>query len=326
MPPKAHAAGQLPNRYDRMSNAEAGVSATHVIGFGLTDVTTPIGSILIEFCANDAIPNTPCAVPAVFDILNSTFASQAGNTGFSIHANSTNNRLILTRFPIAPQAAVNQYQFDNVINPVPQGSHFIRLQTFSSTDATGTPIDEGGIAFAINTGVTIGAEVPPYLKLCVSVTIVGYDCSTANSFLMDLGEFSRNNAKSASAELVVATNAGSGYSVTMWGTTLTSGNNTIPALAAPTGSSPGTSQFGVNVRANSNPSIGVNPNGPGAGTVGGDYNIPNQFKFNNGDTIVSHTGVSDNLKLTMSYLVNISGSQAPGVYATTMTYICLANF
>lgn len=325
-PRTTYALPLMANRFDRMSSNVAGANATHVIGFTITQTATPLGSVGIEFCANDPLPGTPCTAPTGFTAAGASLGSQTGNTGFSIHPSSTANKIILGRFPVVPIGAASTYQFNNVINPSSPGTYFVRLQTFSSNDGTGGAIEEGGIAIAINDAVNVSAEVPPYLKFCTSVTIVGYDCSTATSFFIDLGEFSTNNVSVASSEFVVATNAGSGLTITMTGTTLTSGNNTIQALNPSGTTSPGTSQFGVNLRANNNPGIGAEPNGPGTVSARPEYNNPNSFRFVNNESIATTSTTSDNKKFTLSYLVNISDSQPPGVYATTLSFICLANF
>src|SRR5690606_21712791 len=138
--------------------------------------------------------------------------------------------------------------------------------------------------------------------------------------------FSTSSATAATSQFVLATNAGSGLTVTIPGTTLTSGNNTIQALSPNGVSSPGSSQFGVNLRANNSPSAGAEPNGPGTATVRPAYNTPNVFRFVNNESLVSTNTTSDNRKFTITYMANVSGNQAPGVYATTMSFICLANF
>src|SRR5690606_31066383 len=155
------------------------------------------------------------------------------DVGFSIHGDSTSNRIILTRPPLNPTAVVSTFVFNNVINPTDAGSHYVRLQTYTTDDATGIDIENGGVVFAINARLVISAEVPPYLRFCAGVTIVSFDCSTANSFFIDFGELSPNETRTASSQFVVATNAASGYTVSMSGTTLVSGNNLIPALAVP---------------------------------------------------------------------------------------------
>jgi hypothetical protein len=319
------AAPLLPNRFVRISNPTISQVAEYTVGFTVNEVATPIGSVSILFCTNTPLLTDPCVPPAGFDVSGATLTNQTGNTGFTIDS-STSNSILLSRLPILPSNAASTYQFNGVINPSASGSHFMRLRTFSSTDGTGTEIEEGGTVFVMNSGLSINTEVPPYLKLCASVTIVGFNCATATSFLIDLGELSKSQANTATSELVIATNAGFGYTITIAGTTLTSGNNIIDPLSGGGTSSPGTAQFGINLRANSNPGIGADPSGPGIAAPTANYNIPNNFRFINPDVIVSGSGNTDNKKFTVSYLVNVAVNQPPGVYATTLTYIALANF
>jgi hypothetical protein len=107
---------------------------------------------------------------------------------------------------------------------------------------------------------------------------------------------------------------------------MTSGNNVIPAVN-PTGTSKvGVSQFGLNLRANSNPAIGADPQGVGTGVPVAGYNTPNQFKFVNGGNIASSNLTTEFNKMTASYIVNISSAQPPGIYATTITYLAVGDF
>jgi len=122
------------------------------------------------------------------------------------------------------------------------------------------------------------------------------------------------------------TNAANGYTVTINGSTLASGVNTIPALAAQTVSAIGTSQFGLNLRSNASPAVGADPTGVGSGTFSGTYGTANSYRFGSGDS-VAQAGLPTNANtFTSSYIVNIGGAQAAGVYTSTMTYICTASF
>jgi hypothetical protein len=123
----------------------------------------------------------------------------------------------------------------------------------------------------------------------------------------------------------VGTNAGFGYAVSVNGNTMTSGNNFIPGVGTLSTSQIGQSQFGINLRANSTPSVGADPSG-GSGIPTANYNSPNRFTFNSGEVIASSTFVSDNEKYTVSYIVNINTAQPIGIYNTTLTYLCTATF
>ncbi len=88
----------------------------------------------------------------------------------------------------------------------------------------------------------------------------------------------------------------------------------------------GVNQFGINLRANSAPNVGSDPIGPGVCTITPNYNIPNRFFFGSGDTLVTSNQSSDYRVYTVSYITNVANGQAPGIYDTTLSYICLANF
>ncbi len=127
----------------------------------------------------------------------------------------------------------------------------------------------------------------------------------------------------------VGTNANTGYSVGYTGSTLTSGSNTITALAAATGSTQGNKQFGINLVSNTTPPIGSNKSGAGTGIVpaASGYDVTNQFKFNvAGDIVATATGPTNNNVFTTSYIANIDSITAAGAYQTILTYNATANF
>jgi hypothetical protein len=114
--------------------------------------------------------------------------------------------------------------------------------------------------------------------------------------------------------------------VTVNGATLTSGANTITALAAQTASAQGSGQFGLNLKANTTPSVGADPAGTGTATPTANYNTTNQYRFVTGDQVASKNA-ADNFRLyTVSYIANIPGAQPAGTYTSTLTYIATATF
>lgn len=326
VPPHVAAITLLGDRYDKLSTSAANTPSNHLIGIHMLNTAVPVGSISLEFCSNSPIFGDVCNTPAGFDASAAVLAAQTGETGFSIHGNSTPTHLILTRTPSVPSGAMSTYLFTDVVNPSAIGSYFLRIQTFSSTDATGPDIENGGVVLSVTSGVSVSAEVPPYIRFCAAVAITSLDCSTASSYFIDLGELRPTATSHATSQFVIATNAAYGYSIFLNGTTLTSGNNIIPAMTSLGSSSVGTSQFGINLRANTNPTVGSEVVGPGTSTATADYGTVNQFKFLNGDTLVTVANSNADRKFTVSYIVNVSTAQPAGVYSTTVTYICLANF
>lgn len=285
-----------------------------------------IGSIEFEYCSNTPFVGTACTAPAGLNTLAAILATQSGITGFSVHANTTSNRIVITRASAvaAPQAA--NFRFNNITNPsTPSTSTFVRVATFASTDGTGARTDDGAVAFSTSGGLGGVGFVPPYLTFCAAVT-VALNCSTSSGFNIDLGILASNVTRTATTEFSTATNDPTGYNVYTLGTTLTSGNNVITAMNPASGSALGASQFGMNVMANNNPAVGQNPSGVGTGVSLAGYNTPNVFRFLNGAAIVASPKSTDFNKFTVSYIVNVPDTQPSGRYSTTITYLAVAAF
>jgi len=316
---------ELGNRSLQLSDARASATATYRLSFDIQTAAS-LGSIRVQFCANDPLIGQPCTPPSGFDLSGATLAAQTGTTGFSISGTSTPNVLILTRSAAVAVPGPASYRLDGVINPAAGGSYYARLESFASTDASGPNIDYGGLAFAITTVISVNATVPPYMLLCTGVTIQPFDCATAQGDYVNFGEFRPTQTSTGQTQMLIATNAGNGYTVRPIGTTLTSGNNVIPALSANDISRPGTSQFGFNLRANSTPGFGSNPQGPGSGTFTPNYGQIDFYRFNSGEIIASSTTSDDYRLYTVSYMVNVGQNQPPGVYVTTLTFVALASF
>lgn len=311
----------------KISDSVSGASNVRYL-FSFT-TTTPalLGSIELELCSNDPFPGTPCSAPVGLDMSAATLQTQTGLAGFSIHPNSTTNKIILTRAPVLNTLVPSSYEFSGISNP---STSFVtlygRIRTFTSVDATTGVTDFAGLAWFVQPALSISTEVPPTLDMCVGVVINGPTCAGASGAYIDLGTFSSTSTSTGTSEMMVATNAQYGYSVTMVGTTLTAGNVIIPSLPTQTASQVGTSQFGINLVKNTNPSLGVNPGGVGSALPHANYNVPNQFRFASGDFIVNHSGPDGYSKFTLSYITNVSSNQPAGVYATTLSFICLASF
>lgn len=145
---------------------------------------------------------------------------------------------------------------------------------------------------------------------------------------IDLGTLGSSVTGSDSNQMVVATNASGGFTITVSGLTLTSGVNTINAIGASAlASAVGTEQFGINLVSNSSPSIGADAAGTSPiGTAANQYNTANLFAFNSGATVATSTSQINQTTYTVSYIANISSATEPGTYTTTLTYSATANF
>lgn len=317
-------AADLISRSVTIGDSLAGTTTSHNYSFTIPTAGT-IGSIEFEYCENDPFIGQPCIAPLGLDVSSASIDDQSGETGFSIHPSTTANRLVITRIPSANLAFQGaSYDIGNVINPSDETSVYVRISTFATDDASGSRTDSGAVVFSTNLRLQVEGFVPPYLTFCTGIT-VALDCTTANGDFIQLGEISKTSANFATSQYSGATNDPGGFSTTLSGTTMTSGNNIILALTTGGASKPGTSQFGVNLRDNSSPNVGQNRTGSGTSVALAGYNTVNIFSFGN-QVISNSTLPTDFNRFTVSYLVNVSPNQPAGVYSATLNYIATAAF
>lgn len=176
--------------------------------FSLSPPTTNnIGSLSFEYCSNSPLAFDSCTPPAGLDASGTSLVSQSGNVGFSYDAaDSTANRIVISR-PSAPGImALSTYNFNNIINPsTPGETVYVRLASYASLDGSGPLIDKGGVAFAVQSIFNVDAFVPPFLQLCVGL-IVAPDCSTLSGDSIDLGILSSSHANTGQSQFATATN------------------------------------------------------------------------------------------------------------------------
>ena len=320
-------ADDLLNRSISISSSFASEIVNHRFDFD-TQGPSNISSISFEYCTNTPVHDVACTPPAGLDVTGATIDSEVGITGFGISGATAAHHLIITRAAAIEAATTASFDFGNIQNPSTHDEIvYVRISVFDGPDATGTRVDRGSVVFVVEDRYDISAYVPPYMTFCVAVT-VALDCSTLSGFLADFGEFSTTQATAVTTQFSVATNDPTGYNAFIGGQTMTSGVNIIPGLPAQAASFPGTSQFGLNLRANSSPSVGANPElgAVANGTPDSDYNTPNQFKFLDGDRLAYSPRSTGFNRYTVSYIVNVSDAQPPGIYATTLSFTSIASF
>lgn len=320
----AWAVTRLQNRSLFVYDPRPGVVTKYTVSFKYNTLTT-IGSIDMLACDNP-IPTEPCVAPPGLDLSGANLISQTGEVGYSISV-QTPNHLVLSRTPSVVTPVQSSYTFDNVANPSNAGTFYIRLSDYASTDASGPLVDLGSLASSLSGAISIETQVPPILVFCVGQQ-VAEDCSaiTGGNYT-DMGELSPDVTLTANSQMAVGTNASGGFVITANGTTMQAGSAVIPALNAPTLSAPGNAQFGINLRANTEPGVGNDPDGPFTNAQPTpDYDVPNQFVFRDGDTVASAPNVSLVRRFTVSYIVNSPPNLRAGVYTTTITYICSGRF
>ncbi|MGH7234195.1 MAG: hypothetical protein ACREF7_01995 [Candidatus Saccharimonadales bacterium] len=321
----AYGSTELGERSIDIANDTPGISTSYNIILNTTG-SEMLGSIEVVFCSNSPLVTDSCSVPNGFDISGATISSQTGPGDFTVSNLTNSNTLVLTRTPSIVSAGELSFNLAGITNPTTIGTFYARELTFPSSDASGSPTDTGGVALAINSSVLVTTYVPPYLYFCAGISISGFDCNNTGGNYLNFGNLTPAATSSSESQMLIATNAKNGYTIQANGNSMTSGNNVILPLSTASLAKPGTNQFGLNLVANSQPSIGGNVQGPGTGSPVLSYSQPNIFKYTNGDVVASSSVASDLREYTVSYIIDINSSQPPGYYATTLTYIGMGNF
>jgi hypothetical protein len=315
----------------------------HLFTFTLPSVgNTNVGSIQFLYCTT---AGGTCFTPPGLSTTSAAYGTHSGVTFTSI-VNTTNGAPYLSRTSASVTAGTTvTEQLTGITNPSTANQPFyIRISTFASIDTTGSPTDTGTVAASTANQITLTGTMPESLIFCTGATISTTggvpDCSTATSGAISFNQlFSPSDTATATSQMSASTNASTGYSITVNGPTLTSGSNTVTAMNTAGVGVRGTSQFGLNLIANttttSTPAVGTDlapvsntTNYKGQPLTG--YGTADTFKYLSGDPIANSAdggaGPTDSQIYTTSYIVNVNGAQAVGTYTTTLTYICTATF
>jgi len=320
--------------------SKPGGVVNHLFNFTVAGGT--VGSIQFQYCMT---ASGTCTMPTGLVTTSATLANQTGATGFSM-VNTTNGSPYIAR---ASASAVGNialsYQLNGITNPTTANQTFyVRISTFSSLNATGTPVDAGNVAASTASQIIISGTMPESLVFCtgatISTTSTVPDCTTATSGAISFNQlFSPTDTATATSQMAASTNAGSGYNITVNGPTLTSGGNTVAGMSTATTSVHGIPQFGLNLKANttatSTTPVGteIAPSSDGViyrGQSVAGYNTADTFKFTTGDSVANSAnggaGGTNAQIYTVSYIANVPGSQPAGTYTTTLTYICTPTY
>ena len=342
-----HADDILKRRLVLQAGSEDGGSAAggevhHQFEFTVPSTGVEIASIEFLYCTT---ASGTCTMPDGLDTTGTSLGHEAGLTGWTLE-NAANGAPYLTRGSAAePTAGDLEYQLQEVINPTAENeTFFVRISTYESNDTTGTPVDEGTVAASTATQIELTGIMPESLVFCTGETIDMTngipDCTTATDGLISFNQlFSSVDTATATSQMAASTNANFGYTITVNGTTMMSGSNEIDPMATAAPGNVGSGQFGLNLRENtiatSDPAVGDDvdpaPNGDDfKGQPSADYDIVDEFKFLSGDIVAASdndgAGPTNSQIFTISYIVNVPGSQPAGTYTTTLTYISTANF
>jgi hypothetical protein len=123
----------------------------------------------------------------------------------------------------------------------------------------------------------------------------------------------------------------SGYVLQITGPAPNQGIHTLTTLATPSTSSQGTEQFGINLVANTTPSVGAAPvQVPSStfsfGTIASDYSTSNLFKYIDGDVVAQSFSSSGETDYTMSMIINVSSATPGGRYNGSFSAVAVPVF
>jgi hypothetical protein len=322
--------------------SQVNVSANHQFAFNIPTSGT-LGSIRFQYCTT---ASGSCTAPTSLDTSSATLGTSTGAV-FTSAVSTAANSIYITRTAAAFGGGAVTEQLLGVHNQdntncggTENCTFYVRISTFASTDTTGSAVDTGTVAASTATQIVLDGTMPESLVFCAggTVTTTGGvpDCSTASSGSVSFNQlFSPTDTATASSQMAASTNAGSGYSITVNGGTLTSGSNTVTAMGSTGASVHGVSQFGLNLKSNTTPVIGIEvaPAANGTnyrGEATANYGTADDFRYVSGEGVADSAnggaGGTDAQIFTVAYIVNVPGSQPAGTYTTTLTYICTPTF
>ena len=309
------------------SAASSNATTSYTFNFTLPS-STVLQSLSADICTT---ASGTCTTPTGFSNSSSTLSSQPTNlgdaSGWTVNTATAGSLRLSKSGNTAAPSGSQTIVFGNVQNPTTANQTFYaRITTYSAANWT-SAVDTGVVAASTANQISITASIDESLTFCTGTSgITTSSCAGATGSTVALGTLSASATNSGLSQIGVGTNSQSGYVITVNGSTLTSGANTITALSTQAASSTGTKQFGLNLRANSTPSVGADPDGSGTATPSANYNTANQYRFVSGDTVASSAGTDLFRRFQVSYIANIDVATAAGAYTTSLSYICTPTF
>jgi hypothetical protein len=321
--PQTSQGAQITARKLTLSTSAGNTAATWTFQF-TTAATTALNGIDFQVCTVGA---GTCTTPTGWTNAGATLGSATGiGSGFAIDLTTAGSLRIINNANVTTVTNPVTIVFNTVTNPnTTNEAFYVRITTFSGDNYT-SAVDTGAVAASTAQQISLTGTMPESLTFCVGTSITGTNCGTISGNTVDFGIFSPSTPSSGTSVMAASSNATSGYSITVGGNTLQSGANSITALAAQTASSPGTSQFGLNLVDNATPNVGANRTGDANANPSGNYDDADLFRYVSGDSVASSAQPTDPTAFTVAYLVNVAFKQPAGVYTTTLTYICTATY
>jgi len=340
----------LPVRSATISDSRPGDPNLH-FSWNSTTVNT-IKAVRVQLCT-DGLKNTACTKPTGSDMTPTVLSAtggQLGVTGWSL-AVVNDHEILLTNSTGAATTVGGTSTFDltGFVNPTTVGTFFFRISTYTTTVAApGDSVGYGAIADSTARSLTETADVAESLVFRVANSVAS-DCSSQtdiadpNDAASDLVTLSPNpmtlsTTSIGTAQMCATSNAQHGYTITYFDAALGGATKGFWngahefAVSNQFTSTQGTEQFGFNLRANTTPAVGFDPDGNGlvADLTNADYGTVDRFSYNDtgASTILAQKSAPNaaTARYTMSYVANISATTPGGTYKAHQIFVITATY
>jgi hypothetical protein len=321
-------------------------------------VNATIRAVRIQLCTTP-IKSSPCVTPAGSSMSSTTLTSTGGQLGggWSYTVNSNQDVLLTNATGAAVTIGSQQtVALDGFVNPSFYGTFYFRITTYS--DVSGGPgysLEYGAVATSTAKSITTTADVGETLVFRVA-NAVSVDCTSQtdvadpNDTTEDLVTLSPSPLSLTVpgigiAQFCASSNAQNGYVISYHDEALggpTKGFwdgahefGTLPSSPNGSGtftqftSTPGTEQFGFNLR--NNGTFGADPDGAGlvADLINPDYATVARFSYNDtGASVPLAQKTSPNIaaRYTISYVANIAPLTPGGTYSAHQVFVIVATY
>ena len=351
-PAVAHAfpvGGQLQARAITMSSSTPSATAvTYQVAFKPQSSYT-IKGIIIDFCAADPIiGDSTCANPGSLSTASATMNASPGIAGYTnlgvgtgswtVSALNSNRtfKAIDALGPALTSGTLYDFTIGAMVNPSITGTFYARIITYTAsagdiasyapgTEGSVDATDYGGIALSTAAVINITAKVAEALAFCVYKSA----CSDNPSFTIGHAVGSATVLTSGAVDtqtvtFSISTNAQGGVLVRLFGDTLKSGTNSIPAVGATAGPiTAGTADFGLYLS-----TLGTNLSATAPYTTSAStyaFDVTSSIAVY-GDQIASLSGPTNASISTITYGATASNTSAAGTYTTTHQLIATGTF
>lgn len=214
----------------------------------------------------------------------------------------------------------------------PSGGAYTYTARGLVTSYTYAGLTPGGYCFKLQTLDTFSniiatspeecITIQPVISFSISDTTIGFGALSASGTRYATGDTLGTGSEPANAHTIISsTNAPNGYVVTVQGTTLTSGGDTVTSISGgPTALSVGSEQFGIRTTATGGSGSVSSPYNGSAGNYGYSTTPSSPTNF------ATASGVTTATTYNVNYAANISSTTEAGSYSTTLTYIVAGTF